>query len=195
MHAPLPRSFYARDPVSVARDLLGKQLIRVLPDERLRGVIVETEAYLGADDPASHGAHPMTPRTRVLFGPAGHAYVYAIRQHALLDVTTETEHTGGAVLIRAVLPVAGQARMRAARAPFGGPDARLASGPGNLCRAFHVSLALNGTDLTTPNAPLLIADADTDPFEVRVTPRIGITSAREAPLRFVIHASPAGSRP
>ncbi|ADV66137.1 DNA-3-methyladenine glycosylase [Deinococcus maricopensis] len=189
----LPPAFFDQPPPMVARALLGARLVRRVGDAVLAGRIVETEAYLSAGDAAAHGARPMTQRTRVLFGPAGRAYVYRLRQYALLDVTTEGPGVPGAVLLRAVEPVLGAEHMLALG---GGADVRrVASGPGKLCRAFAVDLTLNGADLTDADGPLFLAAGPPEAFEVRVTPRVGITRAQAAPLRFVVAGSASISRP
>src|SRR5437667_5462483 len=141
---PLPREFYERDTVQVSRDLLGKILVH----GRVAGVIVETEAYVGGDDLASHSARGVTPRTRVIFGPPGHAYVYFIYgMYECLNLVAEPEGKPGCVLIRAVDPVCGISTMFRRR-----PSARktqdLASGPGRLTLAMGITRAQNGRDVT-----------------------------------------------
>lgn len=177
----LPRSFYARDTVEVARDLLGKVVVH----GETSGRIVETEAYVGGDDLASHSARGITPRTRVLFGPPGHAYVYFIYgMYECLNLVAEPDGTAGGVLIRALEPVAGietmQRRRRTARTLRD-----LTSGPGKLTLALGITRAQNGVDVTrgmlTVRTP-----RNTEPFEIEVTPRIGIRHCAEWPLRFVI---------
>lgn len=156
----LPRSFYSRPTVEVARDLLG----HILDHQGKRGRIVEVEAYLGEGDEAAHSARGLTPRTRVLFGPPGHAYVYFIYgMHHCLNVVAEPEGTAGCVLIRAV---------------EGWGD-----GPGKLTRALGIGLELNGCDLT--KGPLRILEWPHPRNEaVEVTPRIGIRRSAELMLRF-----------
>lgn len=156
----LPRSFYSRPTVEVARDLLG----HILDYEGKRGRIVEVEAYLGEGDEAAHSARGLTPRTRVLFGPPGHAYVYFIYgMHHCLNVVAEPEGTAGCVLIRAV---------------EGWGD-----GPGKLTRALGIGLELNGCDLL--KGPLRILESPHPLKEaLEVTPRIGIRRSAELMLRF-----------
>jgi len=182
----LPRAFYDRDTVTVARELLGKILVH----GRVAGRIVETEAYLGGDDLASHSARGITKRTRVIFGPPGHAYVYFIYgMHECLNFVVGPEGTGGAVLIRAAEPMVGIAGMQRRR-PNGPSVAKLASGPGNLTLAFGVTRAQNGSDVT--RGALVVRAWNQEPrFEIRVTPRIGIRQCADLPLRFVIAGSPA----
>src|SRR5262245_24065745 len=138
------RSFYARPPEVVARELLGKVLVH----GPTAGIITETEAYLGEGDLAAHAARGMTPRTQVIFGPPGHAYVYFIYgMYECLNLVCEPEGKAGCVLIRALEPVAGievmQQRRPAARRPE-----QLASGPGKLTLAMGTTRALNGADVT-----------------------------------------------
>jgi len=184
----LPREFYDRDTVTVARELLGKILVH----GRTAGTIVETEAYLGGDDLASHSARGITKRTRVIFGPPGHAYVYFIYgMHECLNFVVGPEGTGGAVLIRAAEPLVGISRMQRRR-PNGHSVAKLASGPGNLTLAFGVTRAQNGADVT--RGALVVRAWKQEPrFEIRVTPRIGIRQCADLPLRFVIADNPSAS--
>ncbi len=189
----LGKEFYLNRPERVARELLGKLLIRRLDGENLIGRIVETEAYLGASDPASHSFRGPTARNQVMFGPPGHAYVYFIYgMHFCVNVTCQPEGLAGAVLLRGLEPVAGLAEM--ARLRNLPPDAQprlLTSGPGRLCQALGITRSeFNGVDYTDPGSALQIrGDAWPEP-EVLVTPRIGIRHAAELPLRFVI----AGNR-
>jgi DNA-3-methyladenine glycosylase len=181
----LRRPFYRRPTVEVARDLLGK----VLRHGQTAGRIVETEAYLGGEDLAAHSARGVTPRTKVIFGPPGHAYVYFIYgMYECLNIVAEEEGVPGCVLIRALEPVAGIESMRHRR-----PKAKrvedLASGPGRLTLALGITRALNGSDVTRP--PLTVHEpGDSTAFDIVTTPRIGITQCAEWPLRFHI----AGNR-
>src|SRR5688572_20884234 len=154
MAAPLPRSFYSRPTLTVARDLLGRVLARRTPDGAvLRGRIVEAEAYVGEEDKACHARAGRTPRTDVMFGSPGFAYVYlTYGMHHMLNVVTEAEGRPAAVLLRAVEPLEGLEWMARARrnGAEGGQDPRphqLASGPGKLCQAFGLDLRHNRTDL------------------------------------------------
>ena len=184
----LPRKFYDRDTVTVARELLGKILVH----GRTAGKIVETEAYLGGDDLASHSARGITKRTRVIFGPPGHAYVYFIYgMHECLNFVVGPEGTAGAVLIRAAEPMAGIALMQLRRANRHSVE-KLASGPGNLTVAFGVTRQQNGVDVT--RGTLVVRAWNHEPqFEISVTPRIGIRQCADLPLRYVIAGSPAVS--
>src|SRR5688572_6449164 len=153
--AILPRRFYSRSTTDVAKDLLGK----VLKHGDTAGIIVETEAYLGGDDLASHSARGVTDRTRVIFGPPGHAYVYLIYgMYECLNIVAEPEGVAGCVLIRALEPVSGVDEMQRRR-----PAARklrdLASGPGKLTLAMGITRELNGADLT--KRPLTVHEPQT----------------------------------
>ena len=185
----LEEDFYGRRTVDVARDCLGKILIH----GSTAGRIVEVEAYLGLDDLAAHASKGLTERTRVLFGPPGHAYVYlSYGVHECLNFVAEPNGTPGCVLIRAVEPLAGAALMMRRR---GNPSRfeRVGAGPGNLTRAMGITRKLNGSSLIT--GPLTVRRFRDEPaFEVRVTPRIGITQCADWPLRFVVASTPFASR-
>ena len=185
----LPRSFYVRPAVEVARGLLGKVLVH----GPTAGVIVETEAYLGGDDLAAHSARGITDRTRVIFGPPGHAYVYFIYgMYECLNLVAEPAGQPGCALIRALQPIAGidlmQRRRPAARKPE-----QLANGPGKLTLAMAITRRHNGADVT--RGPLVVREAaNPDHFEILTTPRIGITKCVDLPLRFLIAGNPFTSR-
>src|SRR6266404_6740344 len=181
---PLDRSFYTRPTVEVARDLLGKIIVH----GETSGRIVETEAYLGLNDAAAHSARGITPRTRVIFGHPGHAYVYFIYgMHECLNLVAEPEGTAGCVLIRALEPLTGLPRMRRRR-PAARRDEDLANGPGKLTRALAITLRHNGVDVT--RGPLTVhAPANADPIKIGVSRRIGITKSPDLPLRFYIEGN------
>ena len=181
----LDRSFYARPATEVARDCLGKILIH----GSAAGRIVEVEAYLGVGDRAAHAWRGVTNRTRVIFGPPGHAYVYFIYgMYECLNFVAEPEGQAGCVLIRALEPLAGLPLMRRRRATNKGIE-HLANGPGKLTLAMGITRRLNGADLIS--GPLQVRGLRRDdPFEVQVTPRVGIRHNADWPLRFVI----AGNR-
>lgn len=190
---PLSRSFFVRDPRPVARELLGKVLLRRDAEGLRAGRIVEVEAYLGADDAAAHAAAGVTPRNRVLFGPPGHAYVYfTYGMHYCLNVSCMPEGDAGCVLIRALEPLAGIAAMAKARACEieSGKAATLrliASGPARLCEALDITReGDNGRDLTSRDSSLWIGDDGYTPAGIVRTPRIGITKSVEMPLRYFI---------
>lgn len=189
--SPVDRAFFARNPRRVARELLGKVLIRDSGNLRLAGRIVEVEAYLGESDPAAHAAAGNTARTSILFGPPGYAYVYFIYgNHYCLNVSCEPEGKAGSVLFRALEPLQGIEEMTQARnivlhAP---PDLpRLTSGPGRLAEAFGITRARdNGRDLTSPASGLWIGEDGFRVKNIRITPRIGITQAADRPLRYIL---------
>lgn len=187
--AILPRSFYARNAIDVSRDLLGK----ILRHGETAGIIVETEAYLGGDDLAAHSAAGVTPRTRVIFGPPGHAYVYlSYGMHDCLNIVAEREGKPGCVLIRALEPLEGIDVMRARRAGAR-TDRDLASGPGRLTQALAITRAHNGADVTRGDLTIGRARHEHE-FEIDVTPRVGITKCADWPLRFVIRGNKFVSR-
>ena len=192
--APLPAGFFARPSREVALDLLGKVVLSTLGGETTAGRIVETEAYLGPDDPASHAAARIgrTARNAAMFGPPGTAYVYlSYGIHWCLNAVTDREGHPGAVLIRALEPVAGLEVMRARR---GTADRDLARGPGRLTQALGITAALDGHALQHP--PLTFNDAPPVPGEhIEAGPRVGITRAADWPLRFTVSESPWVSGP
>jgi DNA-3-methyladenine glycosylase len=214
----IPRTFFEHPPEQVAPLLLGKLLVRKIKGRQpLAGRIVEVEAYLGPhNDPPDRAAHAHrgpTPRNFVLFGPAGHAYVYSIYgMHYCMNISCEAEGLAGCVLIRALEPVAGleeMARNRGlsphGRRPVrGGPGAKpgaaareLTSGPSRLCHALALTRAVhNGVDLLTARSPLQVRDDGFAVTEYCVTPRIGITHAADRPLRFALpgHGCVSGPR-
>ena len=191
---PLPRAFFARAPRRVARQLLGKLLVREAANATLTARIVEVEAYLGVNDPAAHSAAGRTLRNAVLFGPPGYAYVYFIYgNHYCLNVSCEPEGQAGGVLFRALEPMSGIEEMaRARKVQLGGPRdwPKLTSGPGRLCEAFGITRDRdNGCDLTSPASGLWIGDDEYRPRGIAVTPRIGITKAAEMPLRYLLQGN------
>jgi DNA-3-methyladenine glycosylase len=182
--APLGAAFYDRDPAVVARELVGATL--QVDDQwgRTSGRIVETEAYLGPHDPACHAVAGRTPRTWHLFGAPGTAYVYRIYgMHWCMNAVTMPEGVGSAVLIRALVPVDGLARMRARR-PRAASDEDLCNGPGKLCAALGIERAHDGLLLTGGSDITILGGVAVDDHEVLVGPRIGITKAADLPLRF-----------
>ncbi|MFO7892580.1 MAG: DNA-3-methyladenine glycosylase [Longimicrobiales bacterium] len=186
--APLPPAFYARPARDVAPSLIGHYLVSTLGGERTVGRIVETEAYLGPDDPASHAAARVgrTARNAAMFGPPGTAYVYrSYGIHWCLNAVTDTEGHPAAVLLRALEPVAGIDVMRARR---GTSDRDLARGPGRLAQALGITGDQDGHPLVDP--PLLLAEGrQADPSEIHAGPRIGVSRARDWPLRFTLKGS------
>jgi DNA-3-methyladenine glycosylase len=196
----LPPSFYGRPAEAVARDLLGRYLVRELDGERLVLRLVETEAYLGGPDRASHAwAGRRTPRNESLYLPGGHAYVYFIYgMHYCLNAVTGAADVGSAVLLRAGEPVEGEERMQENRGwtrKLRPGD--LAGGPGKICHALAIGRELDGVPLNRP--PLYITQGEPLPEEeVVASPRIGVDYAGEAalwPLRFSARGNPHVSRP
>jgi DNA-3-methyladenine glycosylase len=199
----LPRAFFEDSPEAVAPRLLGKLLVHRIGTDVLAGRIVEVEAYMGPHndppDPASHAHRGPTPRNSVLFGPAGHAYVYRIYGlYFCMNVSCEAEGLAGGVLLRALEPVAGAARMAANRGLEPGAPARMiASGPGRLCQALGITRPdHNGLDITSVRSPLQVRDDGFSSDEVVATARIGIRDAVDWPLRFVLrgHGCVSGSK-
>jgi len=189
---PLPRSFYLRPARAVARDLLGCVLVTRRARTVTAGRIVETEAYLGPEDAASHAA--FRPGSHALFyGPGGFAYVYLnYGIHCCLNAVANPAGRPGCVLIRALQPVLGLPAMARRRGVANGVR-RLASGPGNLTRALGVTLRDNGADLTRGRLTIEPPDEPRD-FRVAVGPRIGITRAAALRLRYWIADNPFVSR-
>ena len=180
----LPRSFYARDTVTVARELLGKMLVH----GEAGGRIVEVEAYLGVGDRAAHSFRGVTPRTRVIFGPPGHAYVYFIYgMYECLNIVAEPDGVAGCVLIRALEPVMGIDEMRMRRPRAKGVE-ELANGPGKLTLAMGIDRGHYGVDLT--RGSLTVREGDPAEVEIVTSARIGIRESANLPLRFYV----AGSR-
>jgi DNA-3-methyladenine glycosylase len=192
----LPRSFFDRPPERVARDILGKLLVRVDGKRRLAGRVVEVEAYLGLDDPAAHAFAGKTARNAVLFGPPGYAYIYFIYgNHYCLNVSCMKEGEAGSLLFRALEPLEGIAEMARNRGlpqiveadcpPSGRALRALTSGPGRLCEAFGITRPRdNGKDLV--ESDLFLADDGYRPRRIAIGPRVGITKAADRPLRYFI---------
>ena len=198
--APLPVEFYRRDTERVARELLGRWLVRRAGGERLVLRIVEAEAYLGAPDRASHAwGGRRTARNESLYLPGGHAYVYFIYgMHHCLNAVTGERDLGSAVLIRAGEPVAGAEAMAARRGLARPPRAGdLAGGPGRLCHALGIDRALDAATLW--RGELTIAAGEpARRAEIAAGPRVGVAYAGEAagwPLRFALRGNPHVSRP
>jgi DNA-3-methyladenine glycosylase len=191
----IPRPFYEQPTLDVARQLLGKFLVRRHEDGITVGRIVETEAYIGPQDKACHASRGRTPRTQVMFGRAGYAYVYLVYGfHHMLNIVTEVADFPAAVLVRAVEPLQGVALMELRR----GTKARrnLASGPGKLCQAFAIDRTLNGDDIC--GQVLYLEDRGDPAPKFITTPRIGVDYAGEwkhKPWRFVVRDSEFVSKP
>ncbi|MEZ5355688.1 MAG: DNA-3-methyladenine glycosylase [Bryobacteraceae bacterium] len=185
----LPRDFYRRPTVQVAKAILGQFLVH---GERV-GRIVEVEAYLGEEDRAAHAWHGRTARTEVLYGPPGHAYVYLIYgMYECLNIVAEPPGSPGCVLIRALEPLAGIERMRAAR-PNAKSDHALCAGPGKLTRAMGISRGHYGADFTAGSLTIRRAPVAARSVEIGVSGRIGIKHGADRLLRFFLAGNPCVS--
>jgi len=188
----LSREFFARDTLIVAREILGKQIVHNQEGKRISGTILETEAYKGEDDLACHARAGRTPRTAVMFGQAGHAYVYFnYGIHWLLNFVTETVGFPGAVLIRGVFPIDGLEIIATRRR--GQPQSEWVNGPAKLCQAFGLDKKFNGVDICSPETTLFVEDAHPVPDSaVTIGPRVGLTNVPEpwksTPWRFYYKA-------
>lgn len=189
----LTYSFYERDTTTVAKELLGCYVVHETKEGKLVGKIVETEAYLGSKDPAAHSFNGKTKRTEVMFGPAGRAYIYFIYgMYWCLNVVTQKEGIGEAVLIRALEPREGIELMKRRRNKENVHE--LCNGPGKLVLAMGIGKELNGTSFV--DGPLKIFSAEKKLHERNIvaTKRVGITKAADLPLRFYLKDSPFVSR-
>ena len=191
---PLPVDFYARPTLTVARELLGTRLIRILDGRRLSGLITETEAYIGETDLACHAKAGRTPRTSVMYGPPGRAYVYfTYGMHWMLNVVTQPEGFPAAVLIRALLVDAGLEVVATRRAKV--KNTAWTDGPAKLTRAFGITGSQNEIDLTRSNSDLWIEPgiviSDTS---VTIGPRVGLYNVPEPwksmPWRYLVNGIP-----
>jgi len=189
----LERPFFNRSTLDVARHLLGARIIHLLDGQRVGGVIIETEAYMGEADLACHARSGRTARTVVMYGPPGHAYVYFVYgMHWLFNCVTEAEGSPAAVLLRAIVPTEGLGVVAAKRA--GRPESQWASGPARLTQALGIDGSINNADLCAPDAPLWLETGDPIPNStVTTSPRVGLTSVPEPwksiPWRFTAHLS------
>jgi DNA-3-methyladenine glycosylase len=182
----LPIDFYNRSTLTVARDLIGARLVRILDGQKLVGLITETEAYISEKDLACHAKAGRTPRTAVMFGEPGHAYVYfTYGNHWMLNVVTERAGFPAAVLIRAIQPIEGAEVMSARR------SGRDTFGPGKLCQALGITKSENGVDLTETTGGLWIeAGVEVSNSLVTKGPRVGLNNTPEPwlskPWRFLV---------
>lgn len=184
----IPRDFYQRDTVQVARELLGAVLVRVHDNNVMAGIISETEAYCGELDPASHAYRRETPRNKAMFGPVGHSYVYfTYGNHYCLNLVARPEgQQAGGVLIRGLIPLHGIEHMQRYRGVA--DHARLTSGPGNVGKAFQLNREHNHIDVTTQGGLYVVRGIEIPDADVEITPRIGISKAQDKLWRFVIRA-------
>jgi DNA-3-methyladenine glycosylase len=172
---PLPRKFYNRPTLTVARELIGARLVRILDGVKLAGIITETEGYIGEEDQACHARAGRTPRTLPMYGPPGHAYVYfTYGHHWMLNAVTEQEGFPAAVLIRAIWPIEGTEVMSARR------EGRDTFGPGKLCQALGIGKGENNADLTATSQNLWIETGVNVPdSSVTIGPRVGLYTVPE----------------
>ena len=197
---PLERPFFVRPTAEVARDLLGAWVVRSTPEGLSGGPIVETEAYGGPDDLASHARAGQTRRTTPMFGEVGHAYVYLVYgMHECLNVVAFSGAAAGAVLIRAISVELGVNEVRRRRGRFADPTHRLCSGPAMVCHGLGVDRSFDGHDLTLGDELWLTAPLAGEPVgEIASGPRIGVDYAGEyarRPWRFWLAGHPSVSRP
>jgi DNA-3-methyladenine glycosylase len=192
----LPRSFYMQTTQEVARALLGKEIRRTLPSgEILAGIIVETEAYLGSEDPASHAFRGKTPRNAVMFGEGGHAYIYfTYGMHMMLNLVTGPEGVAQAVLIRALEPTDGISLMRGLRKDIES-QMQLTNGPGKLAQALYLTRqADDGVDVTSASSYLQVIEGLIPVTDIVSSTRIGISRAKEFIWRYYIKGNPYVSK-
>lgn len=189
--AVLPRAFYSRPALEVARNLLGCHLVRIQNGQRLAGLITETEAYQGEDDLGCHASAGKTPRTSVMYGPPGHAYIYfTYGMHWLINAVTSAEGVPAAVLIRAIHPVEGKAQMALNR-PYHAQQRNWTNGPAKLTQAMAIDGQLNTTDLCSKESGLWIENGRSFlDAAVEQTARVGLNSVpdpwRSIPWRFIV---------
>lgn len=185
----LERQFFSRPTLQVARELLGTRLVRLEGGERTAGIIVETEAYIGEEDLGCHASAGFTPRTRVLYGPPGHAYVYfTYGMHWMLNFVAEREGFPAAVLIRGIVPSEGIERIAVRRA--GRPRGLWTDGPGKICMALAINREQNDADLCAPEAEIFVEfGVNISDSCVTIGPRVGLNSVPEpwksVPWRFI----------
>lgn len=185
----LQRDFFARPTLSVARELLGMRLVRLEGGERTSGIIVETEAYNGEEDLGCHASAGFTPRTRVLYGPPGHSYVYfTYGMYWMLNFVAEREGFPAAVLIRGIVPTEGIERIAARR--NGRPRKQWTDGPGKICQALSIKREQNNIDLCVPEAEIFVEiGVEIPDSSVTIGPRVGLNNVPEPwksiPWRFV----------
>lgn len=192
-HRILPRDFYERDPVQVARELLGKILVRRLDDMILKGMIVETEAYYGQDDPASRAYKGMRKFNELMFGEVGKTFIYMVHGNWLLNIVAHPRDKVGAILIRAIEPLEGVEIMMKNR---GVRDIySLTNGPGKLTKALAITMQLNGVDVTDKISKIQVMEDMQGKFEIEESFRIGVKKDLPKKLRFFIRGNKFVSRP
>ena len=188
----LKRTFYLRDPQIVAKELLGKILVRTINSEKMSGIIVETEAYLEKDDEAAHSYKGETKSNSSLFLDGGHAYIYSIHRYFCFNTVCLNRGQGGGVLIRAIEPLSGVSLMKKYRNVI---NKDLTNGPGKLCMALNLNRHMDGIDLTNSDSEIKIYDSGVSTnYEIETTTRIGISKNKDSLLRFYIKENPFVSR-
>lgn len=181
----LPHQFYTRETLTVARELLGKYLVRYIEGNKLIGKIIEVEAYGGRDDPASYAYKKMTPKNQFMFEEGGCVFVcFVYGKNYSLNITTNKKNIPGAVLVRAVEPIVGINIMQRNRGISGIVD--LTNGPGKLTQAFRITNKQNGLDLSRNKEMFIINPKASETFEIISTNRVGIKMGVEKPWRFCI---------
>jgi DNA-3-methyladenine glycosylase len=180
----LDRAFYQQPTLQLAKQLLGMQLFHRTAEGLLSGWIVEVEGYLWRNDPACHAARGMNNKNRAMFGPPGTLYVYCIHASWCMNVVTEIEGRGAAVLIRALQPIQGIQAMQARRGTEHFPS--LTNGPGKLCQSFTIDRACNGIDLCNHDSLWIERPVSRPKFRIQKSPRIGITQGTSLPYRYFI---------
>jgi DNA-3-methyladenine glycosylase len=188
----LPKSFYARDPAIVAKELLGKILVRNLNGKILSGKIVETEAYYGEKDPASRARRGKLPHCELMWEEPGTVFIYMVHNNWLFNIVTMPKGIASAVLIRALQPLKGIEVMKENRNVS--DIKNLTSGPGKLTKALAITKELNGASVTNSKSEVYITEGDNEKFETGKSNRIGVSKDLKKPLRFFIKNNPFVSR-
>ena len=189
-NSAISRSFFDRPTLTVARELLGQRLVKLEGDQRIAGLITETEAYIGTEDDGCHARAGLTNRNRSMWGPPGHAYVYfTYGMHWMLNIVTERDGFPAAVLMRAVKPAEGYEVIQRRRT--GRPESELTNGPAKLCQAFALDRSFDGLDLCHPQSVLFIErGVDIPENSVTTGPRVGFNQVSEPwksmPWRFQV---------
>ena len=193
MTSLLPADALRDDVLAAARRLLGTELVADTADGEVRVRVVEVEAYRGADDPGSHCYRGRTPRNAVMWGPAGHLYVYfTYGMHFCANVVCLTDGVAGAVLLRAGEVLSDRGMAHARRPTARGRDAELARGPARLCTLLGLTREHNDADLLDPTSPVRLETGEPVPdADVRTGPRVGVAAGQQRPWRFWVAGSPA----
>jgi len=182
----LPREFYERNPEAVAKELLGKKLIRKLDKEVLEGIIVETEAYYGLEDPASRAYHGLKNYNRLMWSESGYAFIYSVHNNWMFNIIAHEPNGIGAVLVRAIEPTKGVDLMKSNRKIE--DIYELTKGPGKLTKALKIDNGLNGVSVTSAGSEIVVADNEMR-IEVGSSQRIGVRRDLPKELRFFVKAN------